>query len=380
LILDKGTIEAGRRSSPVCEVELELKSGDEAELFKIARELAEEVPVQLAVMSEAERGYRLAGGDETGAVKTAPVALTPRLDVQRAFQAIAGACLRQLAANIPVMRADDPEGLHQTRVALRRLRTAISLFASMLGDTQTEAVKAELKWITGELGPARELDVFVSRLVMSLPGGKRRGGVAILIRDLRQRRKGAFKRARAAVDSTRFRRLVVDTMTWIEVGDWRNNAQDCARSLRQRTIAEAGGDELRRRWKKILKNGKHMGRFDPQRRHMLRIQAKKLRYASEFFAAAFPEGKQARLLKRFLGELKGLQDALGDLNDIVVHEGLAERLIDERDGRGTRHRAAIREAFAAGRLSGREEARMAYVLKKAERAYAAFAKTKPFWT
>jgi len=123
-----------------------------------------------------------------------------------------------------------------------------------------------------------------------------------------------------------------------------------------------------------------MGRFDPQRRHMLRIQAKKLRYASEFFAAAFPEGKQARLLKRFLGELKGLQDALGDLNDIVVHEGLAERLIDERDGRGTRHRAAIREAFAAGRLSGREEARMAYVLKKAERAYAAFAKTKPFWT
>jgi triphosphatase len=380
LIVDKGEVEAGRRSSPLCEVELELRQGDEAELFKLARRLAQDVPVQLAVASKAERGYRLAAGDKLAAVKTASVAFTPELDVHRAFQAIAAACLRQLAANVPLIRAQDAEGLHQARVGPRRLRTAISLFSPMLEDAQTEALKRELKWITGELGPARELEVFLTEVVKPLADGKeRRPGVAVLTRDLRQKRKGAFKRALIAVDSARFRRLAVDTVAWIEMGDWRHNGQDAARSLREQTIADAGGDELKRRWKKVRKNGKHIAEVDPERRHKLRIQAKKLRYAAEFFAAAFPGKKPARLRKRFLSRLKELQDALGELNDIVVHEGLVEGLAqaEEHHRRG---RAPTRKAFAAGRLSGREESRMASVMKEAQRAYAGFAKAKPFWT
>jgi triphosphatase len=217
LTVDKGKVEAGRQSSPLCEVELELKRGESAELFKLARMLAEEVPVQLAVKSKAERGYALIAGEVPEAVKATQVALTPDYSRQVAFQAIARACLRQLVANQPATLRGDPEGLHQMRVALRRLRAAISLFADMLLDPQTEEMKAQFKWITQELGPARELDVFISRVVKPVAHGKPNGaGLAVLASDLQQRREEAFARACAAVESARFRRLVLDTACWIE--------------------------------------------------------------------------------------------------------------------------------------------------------------------
>ena len=107
--------------------------------------------------------------------------------------------------------------------------------------------------------------------------------------------------------------------------------------------------------------------------------AKKLRYAAEFLAAAFPGKKPARLRKRFLCRLKDVQDALGDLTVIAGHVGLVEGLAQAEESH-KRGPAPARKAFAAGLLSGREESRTAAVLKDAERAYAGFAKAKPFWT
>jgi triphosphatase len=378
LAIDKGTVEAGRSSSPLCEVELELKQGRAADLFELAKTLAGEVPVALAVKSKADRGYALIAAEKPAAVKAGPVALTPDSDVQSAFKIIARACLHQLVANQPAVRAGDPEGVHQMRVALRRLRAAISLFGDMLPDPQTNALKAELKWLGGELGTARELEVFLKRVVKPVADRKPHGpGVAVVSRELRQRRSDAYARAHAAVDSQRCRGLVLDTAAWIETGDWTRNPDDAARSLRERPIAAAAADELHRRWKKIVKQGKHLDELNPERRHRLRIQAKKLRYASEFFAGAFPRKKSVRRREGFVAGLGELQDALGDLNDIAVHEQLSERLVEGDDGKRRRGRA--KKAFAAGLLSGREEARIAPVLAQAQQAYAAFAKAKPFW-
>jgi triphosphatase len=142
----------------------------------------------------------------------------------------------------------------------------------------------------------------------------------------------------------------------------------------------AAADEMRRRWKKILKAGAQLDELDPQRRHKMRIQAKKLRYASEFFHGAFPGKKAMRRRKGFVAGLEKLQDALGELNDIAVHEGLSERIVDAQDASGKEREGRAKKAFAAGRLSGREEARIASVLNDAECAYRAFAKAKPFWS
>jgi CHAD domain-containing protein len=266
------------------------------------------------------------------------------------------------------------------RVALRRLRAAVSLFADMLLGPQTEEMKTQFKWITQELGPARELDVFIKRVVRPVTDGKPNGpGMAVLAKELQRRRDEAFARARAAIESTRFRDLVLDVAGWIEAGEWTRSTDDFARLLREQPIAPAAADELRRRWKKILKAGAQLDELDPPRRHKMRIQAKKLRYASEFFGGAFPGKKAMRRRKVFVVGLEKLQDALGDLNDIAVHERLSERIVDAQDASGKQREGRAKKAFAAGRLSGREEARIASVLKDAQLAYHAFAKAKPFW-
>ena len=122
-----------------------------------------------------------------------------------------------------------------------------------------------------------------------------------------------------------------------------------------------------------------LDKLEPRRRHRLRIRTKKLRYAAEFFAGVFPTKKSTRRRENFVGSLEKLQGALGDLNDIAVHEELSERLADGKSGGRRRRSDPAKKAFAASRLSGREEARIAPVLEEAERAYAAFAEAKPFW-
>ena len=131
-------------------------------------------------------------------------------------------------------------------------------------------------------------------------------------------------------------------------------------------------------WKKVLKRGKCLDTLDPQHQHRLRIQAKKLRYAAEFFAPAFPRKKSILRRKDFVTSLQQLQDALGELNDIAVNEKLLKQLGDCEDAGAKRHGGRSRKAFL-GHLSGREKALISPVLKEAERAYAAFAKAKPFW-
>ena len=118
-------------------------------------------------------------------------------------------------------------------------------------------MKGEFKWITGEFGPARELDVFITRVVKPVADDKPNGsGVAVLAKDLRQRRDEAFSRAQAAVESTRFRGLMLDAAAWIEVGDWTRNSDNLTRLLREQPIAAAAAEELSRRWKKTFEKGR----------------------------------------------------------------------------------------------------------------------------
>jgi inorganic triphosphatase YgiF len=380
LTIDEGKVDAGRRSSPLREVELELKRGPPAELFKLARALAEEVPLQLSVRTKAERGYALLEGKPPAPVKALPIALTPDFTAQAALQAVARACLHQLIANQPMIRVGKPEGLHQMRVAVRRLRAALSLFSGMLTDPQSQELKSQLRWLSGELGPARELDVFIGGVVKPLADRRRdKPGLTALLKDLRQRRAKAYARVHSAIGSFRFRGLLLTAAAWIEDGEWARNGDECVRALRERKISDVAADELQRRSAKILKHGKHIQTLDPHRRHKLRIQAKKVRYASEFFAHAFPGKKSARRREAFIAALEKLQNALGELNDIAVHEELSAGLAQQKNGDGTARRVRAKQAFAAGRLSGYEEARMASALRDAARAYDLFTGAKPFW-
>jgi hypothetical protein len=121
---------------------------------------------------------------------------------------------------------------------------------------------------------------------------------------------------------------------------------------------------LTRRFHKIRKQGKKIARLDARRRHKLRIQAKKVRYALEFFADLFPGKKASRRRAKFLSALERVQDCLGDLNDIAVHEDRITAIVNRRGPRSGRPGSSKR-AFAAGLLTGREDARLDTVVASA---------------
>jgi triphosphatase len=324
--LDEGEIWAGGRSAPISEVELELKRGDADEAFELARELGKHAPVKLALNSKSQRGYDLRRNKPIEAARAEKIELRDGMSPVEAFLVIGHSILRHIAANESAVRKLDSEGVHQMRVGLRRLRAAMALFKKLLGDTQSERIKSELKWLTGELAPARDLDVYerskIEPLRTLLPG---KTGMKELADTLASRRAAAFDQAKAAVDSPRYRSLLLDMLQWLETGDWAKH-----RRRQGGPIERFAVKVLARRTRKAKKKAGKLRKLDPKDRHKLRIAVKKLRYGSDFFENLFVGRKAGKRLSRFKGRLKELQDCLGALNDISVHQKLASKLATRR--------------------------------------------------
>jgi triphosphatase len=165
---DQGKIVAGRHAEPISEIELELKQGRAEDIAELARKLRANVPLSFGARTKADRGYALKAGKVDEPVYAAPVSLKPEQSAGSAFTQIGLSCLQHLAANERGVRAGDAEGIHQMRVGLRRLRAAISIFGDIVRGRDTDALKQELKWLTEELGPARDLDVLAKEAVAPL--------------------------------------------------------------------------------------------------------------------------------------------------------------------------------------------------------------------
>jgi inorganic triphosphatase YgiF len=377
--LDRGQVRAGARSAPINEVEFELKHGKPAALFGVARDLTKQVAARLSVRSKGERGYDLVAKRPAAApVRGEKIGLPSGLSAEDALRAIGSATLRQVAANEAAVDARDPEGIHQMRVGLRRLRAAMSLFGDLLDDPQSKRIKRELKWLTTELGPARDLDVYVRNNVRpvrrELRGKSRtlppKRGVEELEKDLEARRARAFDQARKATGSERYRALVLDTLHWLQGGEWTTRDDKPAPARRRRSARAFARDEIGRRVKKARRKAKGIADIEARERHKLRIAVKKLRYAGEFFESLFQGRKTERHRRRFARRLKELQDHLGALNDMAVHEGLA-RDLSGRNGR--------KRAIAVGVIAGREQAGSAALRAAAAKAAAKFRRARPYW-
>ena len=138
-------------------------------------------------------------------------------------------------------------------------------------------------------------------------------------------------------------------------------------------VIDYAAEQLTRRWRKVRKKGRAISRLDARSRHKLRIQTKKLRYAVEFFATLFQNKRAAKRRKHFHSALERLQDGLGDLNDIAVHEKTIAALSVHHP------RSDPSRVFAAGLLTGREDARVEAAITEANEAYLDLARVKRFW-
>lgn len=305
---DQGEVIAEERRLSVCELELELKEGEPIDLFRLARKIETIIPVKINVQSKAEQGYRLLDA-APAAVRAEPLRLEADDTAEQAFRMIAGSCFRQFRLNevILLRRRNAGAALHQARVALRRLRSAFAVFKTHLGD-EAERLSDEFRWLAGMLGEARDLDVL--DIGAAAPASHEK---------LRAARKTAYEAAIAALSSSRSRALVIDFNEWLQSGSYRQEP------ALNKPVVDFARHALDKRRRKLKTHGKHLAALTDDERHQVRKDAKKLRYAAEFFRSLF-DGKQgSRHFMRFSRVMEQLQEQLGALNDLVAGPVIAEK-------------------------------------------------------
>ena len=354
LALDLGEAHAGNRCQPISEVELELKAGEVTSLFEVALAIQKQVPLWVEDISKAQRGYLLCSGETPPPRMAQPVELAPKMSVVQAFQRIAGECLAQLQGNVAEL-GHDPEYMHQARVAVRRLLSALSLFGVVLSPEALVDVMSELRWLMGYLGPARDWDVFVTQtlpqIVEQLPDNRALARLQADAAELRAaRRQAAFE----IIRSQRYTRLVL-TLGLQLARQMEPQAESVA-------LDELATQILTRQHKRVRRKGRHHAALNTAERHALRIAAKKLRYAAEFFAGLYPH-KRAR---PYLAALAALQDVLGTLNDTAV----TQRLLSE---------LSVPRGQAAGIVSGWTAYSSRVRLQELHQAWRNFTRQKVFW-
>ena len=201
LAIDEGVIKAGAngtvREEPVCEAEFKLLSGDASAMLKLALEVCESYDARPAHLSKAERGYALARPAlKPKPEKAAPIQLGRGMTVGEAFQAIVRDTLEHLLRNQPPTLAGHPEGIHQTRVAMRRLRAALQAFKRLLPYRERKAFNGEFRWFQQRLAPARDWHVFLTEILPLLEAEGSAG--AEQIRRLRRTAQNERRRATKA--------------------------------------------------------------------------------------------------------------------------------------------------------------------------------------
>jgi inorganic triphosphatase YgiF len=370
--LDLGSIECNGSSLPIAEVELELLEGSPAALYALALELDALAPLHVETRSKSARGYALAAGMGPAWHKAQLPALDRHATVDDAIQAILRSCIEQWSANEAAAHdGGDPEGVHQMRVAIRRLRSGFSVFGRLLDPEARAWLSGEAKAIVSSLGPARDWDVFLTELLAPVRSARSNDAqLARLAEAAETARAKGYAQARAAIEAPSYTRYLLQLGQWIEARRWRDGATERGHAWLDRPIVDFAAHVLGKRHRKALGLGRHFADLAAGERHQVRIALKKLRYASEFFQALFSK----RHTKPYLGALKELQDDLGHLNDVAVAEQLIGSLIDHAAGE---HGGRLR---TAGGLVLGWHARGAVDLEpRAVRAWNAFAQRHPFW-
>ncbi|MGY3074289.1 triphosphatase [Bradyrhizobium sp. LM6.10] len=330
IAFDRGVLTAGDRTLPVSEIELELKSGSASAIYEIALRLAEHGAVKPSVRTKSARGFDLAADKPPSARRPRKLRLDASVTLDEAFATILRSCFLHLLQSLPAAEdGRNPEGVHQLRVSLRRLRSALDLMRSVGALSNLDALRSEARWLAQDLSAARDWDVFrletlptIAKACPSVAGFDALGRVAAA------RRSDAYRKAHHALDDRRCTAFLIGLGNWIETRGWRNDvaAEDPGRlaepavNFAQRILSEQHA--------KLLKRGRRFKSLAAEDLHRVRLATKRLRYLSEFLLPLYEDRKSAR---KFSRGLAGLQEQLGAFNDMAVTASLLEGLGAEPD-------------------------------------------------
>ncbi|MGY8664806.1 CHAD domain-containing protein [Bradyrhizobium sp. UFLA05-109] len=318
---DQGFLKSGDRSMPVSEIELELKSGSASAIYELALRLAEHGPVRPSIRSKSARGFDLAADVPPAARRPRRLRLDPSASLDETLAVILRACLLHLLQSLPAAEdGRDPEGIHQLRVALRRLRSALHLMQSVVSVSKLDLLRAEAKWLAQNLSAAREWDVFQRETLRTVAQGcPSIAGFDALEGAAEQRRTDSYDKARLALGDRRAASFVIGLGGWIESRGWRSDV--APEHLAQ--LAEPATNFARRilstQYAKVLKRGRRFKSLTAEELHCLRLAVKKLRYVADFLLPLYGQRKSAR---RFSDRLAALQHELGLFNDMATTASL----------------------------------------------------------
>lgn len=372
LSFDEGEIRTrGGRRLPVSEIELELQQGTPRAVFALANALADEAPLRVEMRSKAARGYALADRaeprDAPATSRFGTVALRRGMAAEDALAVILRRCLAHLLANEPAARTGKEEGVHQMRVALRRLRVALALFRSMLPEAERSWVRGEVKWLASALGHARNWDIvngLIGRVRIGLADDR---DLAALGRAAGRERRRAYDALRGVLATRRYTQFTLGLMGWIETRAWRQPGALETSILQVSVVGKLADGVLERRYRKARDRARNFDRLGTHGRHRLRIALKKIRYAADSFASIYAD-KAAR---RYIRHVETLQDGLGLLNDIAASERLLRNLAQRRPTHAMIRADALVHGWCA-HVAHECEPTLKNGLKRLKKA-------KPFW-
>jgi inorganic triphosphatase YgiF len=323
LALDKGVVKTATDSRPICEAEIELKSGrPEALLAAIDQLFAGEVP-RPSETSKSEIGYRLLAGKRDAGLKplkASPPALRRGCDCAASLAAVLRPVVDQILHNWEVVRlSEDPEGAHQMRVGLRRLRTAFHVFKPVIRAKSFLDMKRDVRELTQLIGKLRDADVLAADIVKpSLEHGAWAVPVEPLREVLDKHRSEIRMEVRRKLASSASHRLRMRLALLPIIADAPSSRE--VKKKASRPVRAFARKAIEKCWERVVERGRHIEELTEEGRHALRKDLKALRYAIEFFAALYP----AKRVARFTAKLELLQDLFGYLNDVAGARRLAQ--------------------------------------------------------
>ncbi|MEA2740655.1 MAG: hypothetical protein QOH05_3962 [Acetobacteraceae bacterium] len=369
LTVAKGVLRAVTAEQPVARVWL---SGEEPAVRAAMGLIAGPVAIAVPLASLAAEGIALATGRPVSQRHQGAPALPPEPPgAAGALAHILGHLIDVILANAPLavrLSGEGPEAVHQMRVAVRRARSALSIFRVALPPGVLDPVVDSLKELGSRLGPVRDWDVFAEETVpairQALPSDER---LERLIAAAARRRTECQKALAAYLDSPAFRLVGVELAWFAAARFWHVVPEAVAGEAPAAPpeLLEFAGQVLQHRWKKLVSLGKRIEELDIPALHGMRLRAKRARYAAEMFAALHT-GKAPY---RFIDRLSVLQQRLGVLNDGAV----AKDLLAELGGPGGRH------AYAVGIVIGFLAARAAKIRPRIVRAFERFRRQPAYW-
>jgi inorganic triphosphatase YgiF len=318
---DLGSIRAGDAQEPIREMELELKEGTPLALFRLAEALQVDIPLVLGTEAKSERGWRLLTGQPRKVEKQEDIELPPNATAAEGFRRITGTALASLLANQPAAAAGTIDGVHQVRVAIRRLRACLALFRPHLDEEQEERFTDAMRRLGRILGEARDWDVFCAETLPELTSrGLAEPLLARLLAGAEAERAAAH--ARLAEEFTRpaMTRLVLGLAAWAEDPAALSGMPDGG--VMTEPLVELVPELEERLARRVMRRGRRIRHRSDEELHELRKAMKKLRYGVEFLASLHRRKRAGAYLHR----CKVLQEQLGALNDAAMAVTLAEQL------------------------------------------------------